>query len=314
MRNKVRDRTQPWGRLSQLVGDEEKDLTSTGLLVFGKAGFCCRIVNLPRMNRLSVAVIAFVALVFPVHASAKLFHLRHSQGSTSTLRKRLHINDLITEPGTVEIDWANLYSYTSGNFTVPSAVKYTPAGNSFFVGRTEYSLAFDSVASSLDTGFRTTQFSDRVSLTATSILLDTTHFDVAIAPQATFFLRDASGARYGATMVAREDIGLNSMGATVGWTAATTSSGINPAGTWDFGVGYGRHLASKGALGHFTPHVNAVWERPTGFDGIASAFAGIEYQITERVAFDATGQRVGLRGPADRQVQVGMTINLGKPH
>jgi hypothetical protein len=40
----------------------------------------------------------------------------------------------------------------------------------------------------------------------------------------------------------------------------------------------------------------------------------MEYQIIERVAFDVTGQRVGLSGPADRQVQAGMTINLGKPH
>jgi hypothetical protein len=268
------------------------------------------------MKRVSVAVVGLIALAAPIRATAALFHLHHStqHSSTATLRKRLHINDLITEPGTVEIDWGNLYSYTSSNFTMPSAVKYTPAGNAFLWGRTEYSIAFDSVSSSIDTGLRTTQFSDRVSLTATSILLDTTHFDVAIAPQATFFLRDASGARYGATMVAREDIGLNSMGATVGWTAATTSSSINPAGTWDFGVGYGRHLASKGALGHFTPHVNAVWERSTGFERVTSAFAGMEYQITQRVAFDVTGQRVGLTGPADRQVQVGMTINLGKPH
>ena len=292
----------------------KRNLVQPAFSYSGRPVFCCGIVNLPRMNRLSVAVVGFVVLVFPLRASAKLFHLRHSQGSTATLRKRLHINDLITEPGTVEVDWANLYSFSSGNFTMPSAAKYTPAGNSFFVGRTEYSVAFDSVASSLDTGFRTTQFSDRVSLTATSILLDTTHFDVAIAPQATFFLRDASGARYGATVVAREDIGLNSMGATVGWTVATTSSSTNPAGTWDFGVGYGRHIASKGVLNHFTPHVNAVWERSTGFDRVTSVFAGMEYQITERVAFDVTGQRVGLTGPADRQVQAGMTINLGKSH
>jgi hypothetical protein len=265
------------------------------------------------MNRLSVAVVGLIALATPLRASAKI-HLRHSHQGSATLRKRLHINDLITEPGTVEIDWANLYTYTSRNFTMPSAVKYTPAGNSYLWGRTEYSIAFDSVSSSVDAGPRQLQFSDRVSFAATSILFDSTHFDVAIAPQATFFLRDAAGARYGATMVAREDIGLNSMGATVGWTAATTSSNINPAGTWDFGVGYGRHLASKGALAHFTPHFNTVWERSTGFDGIASAFAGVEYQITDRVSFDATGQRVGFRGPVDRQVQIGMTINLGKPH
>jgi hypothetical protein len=45
-----------------------------------------------------------------------------------------------------------------------------------------------------------------------------------------------------------------------------------------------------------------------------STFAGVEYQITRRVAFDATGQRIGLTAGADRQILLGMTINLGKSH
>src|SRR5207253_10975526 len=266
---------------------------------------------------MKVVPLAAVALIFlSVSERAAAFpHLRHSprQGSSVTLRKRLHINDLITEPGTVEIDWANLYSYTSRNFTMPSALKYTPAGNSFLWGRTEYSIAFDSISSAVDLGNRTTQFSDRVTLTATSVLLDTTHFDIGIAPQTTFFLRDESGGRYGATVIVREDIGLNSIGATIGWSGATTTSFTNPAGTWDFGAGFGRRLAAKGTLSHFTPHINAVLERSTGFERSLSAFAGVEYQITPRVAFDASGQRIGLTTGPDRQILLGMTINLGKP-
>ncbi len=267
------------------------------------------------MKVVRLAAVALVLLSLSEHAAA-FPHLRHPahQDSSVTLRKRLHINDLITEPGTVEIDWANLYSYTTSNFTMPSAVKYTPGGNSFLWGRTEYSIAFDSVSSGVDLGNRTTQFSDRITLTATSVLLDTTHFDIGIGPQTTFFLRDESGGRYGATVIAREDIGLNSIGATIGWSAATTSSITNPAGTWDFGAGFGRRLAAKGMLGHFTPHVNAVWERSTGLERTFSAFAGVEYQITRRVAFDAAGQRIGLTAGADRQILLGMTINLGKPH
>ena len=237
-----------------------------------------------------------------------------SRSASVTLRKRLHINDLITEPGTVEIDWANLYSYTSSNFTMPSSLKFTPMGTSLLLGRTEYSIAFDSISSAADLGTRTTQFSDRVTVTGTSILLDTTHFDIAVAPQATFFLRDESGARYGATFIAREDIGLNSIGATISWSGATTSSATNPAGTWDFGAGFGRHLSANGLLGRFTPHVNAVLERSTGFERTFSTFAGVEYQITRRVAFDATGQRIGLTAGADRQVLLGMTVNLGRSH
>src|SRR5262245_35656209 len=67
-------------------------------------------------------------------ADAVSFHLRRNSpahhNSTVSLRKRLHINDLITEPGTMEMDWGNLYSYTTATFTMPAAVKYTPAGNS----------------------------------------------------------------------------------------------------------------------------------------------------------------------------------------
>ena len=265
------------------------------------------------MKRLSLAAICLVFLGLPEYAHARP-HLRHPlrSGGAGGLRKRLHINDLITEPGTVEIDWANLYSYTTKNFTMPSALKYTPLGNSLLLGRTEYSLAFDSISSAVDLGTRTTQFSDRVSLTATSVVFDSTHFDIAVAPQATVFLRDESGGRYGATVIAREDIGQNSLGATVSWSGASASSSTNPAGTWDFGGGFGRHLRTNGILGHFTPHVNAVWERSTGIGGSLSTFAGMEYQITTRVAFDASGQRIGLTDGVDRQVLLGFTINLGK--
>jgi hypothetical protein len=261
------------------------------------------------------AAMCLVILGLPKYASARP-HFRHSSriGSSVGLRKRLHINDLITEPGTAEIDWANLYSFTTSNFSMPSALKYTPAGNSILWGRTEYSISFDSISSAVDLGPRTTQFSDRVALTATSVVFDSTHFDIAIAPQATAFLRDESGWRYGATLIAREDLGLNSMGATVSWSGASSSSSSNPAGTWDFSGGFGRHLGAKGVLGHFTPHVNIVWERSTGLDGSLSSFAGVEYQITARVSIDASAQRIGSNTGPDRQVLMGMTINLGKGH
>src|SRR6195256_6107379 len=58
--------------------------------------------------------------------------LKGSGNGTSkiTLRKRLHVNTLITEPGTIEIDWNNAYSLSTSNFAMPSAIKYTPEGSS----------------------------------------------------------------------------------------------------------------------------------------------------------------------------------------
>jgi hypothetical protein len=75
----------------------------------------------------------------------------------------------------------------------------------------------------------------------------------------------------------------------------------------------GRRLAASGAWGHITPHVNAVYERSTGFERTWAGFAGVEYQITERIAVDFTGQRYGLAsGSPDRQLVIGLTMNFGK--
>lgn len=231
------------------------------------------------------------------------------------MRKRLNVNDLITEPGTAEIDFGSLYSYTTDSFTLPSALKVTPKGSSLFWGRTEYSVGFDSVASAVDSGARTTQFSDRLTFAATSIVFDSPHFDIAIAPQVTAYLRDESGVRLGATALARYDAGNNTIGFSAGWTAATSSSESNPAGVWDFGAGAGHRMGSAGVLGRLTPHVNWLLEKSTGFKRTLAVFGGVEYQATKRVAFDVTGQRLGLvGGVADRQLLVGLTVNLGKTH
>jgi hypothetical protein len=221
-------------------------------------------------------------------------------------RKRLHVNDLITEPGTVEIDSGYLYSWTTGSITLPTALKWTPDGDSLLLGRTEYSVAFDSVNSAASGGLRSTQFSDRLSLTTTSVIYDSEHFDVAVAPQLTTLLRNDSGIRAGATVVGRLDAGGNTVAGTAGWSGATSPSDSNPAGVWDMGAGYARKL------GRFTPHMTVVWENATGFERTISVFGGVEYQCSEQFAVDVTAQRYSLAGPGpDRQVLVGVTWNFG---
>jgi len=236
-----------------------------------------------------------------------------SGNSKITLRKRLHVNTLITMPGTIEVDWSSLYSLSTTNFSMPSAIRYTPEGSHVIWGRTEYSAAFDTVTSAEVGGSRLTQFSQALTLTATSVLHDGEKLDIALAPQATFFLRDESGARLGAVAIARYDSGRNSTGATVSWSAATANSPSNPANTFDVGFGYGRQLAGSRLLEKFTPHFNAEWEKSTGAGRVLLAFEGIEYQITERLAFDLSAQHVALAGNApDHQIAFGMTLNLGR--
>jgi hypothetical protein len=246
---------------------------------------------------------------------AAVFRIPRSRGNSSiTLRKRLHVNTLITEPGTAEFDWSSLYSLSTTNFAMPAAIKYTPRGTQIAWGRTEYSVSFDMLDITATPDGRVSDFSQAVTVTATSVLHDGERLDIAIAPQATFLLRGDSGVRLGVIAIARYDVGRNSIGGTFSWSGATHPSDTNPAGTFDIGTGFGRRLAAGGTLGKFTPHVNAVWERSTGIAAFTSFYEGVEFQATERLAFDVSGQHLSAtRGVADHQVVFGMTVNFGHP-
>jgi len=263
----------------------------------------------------SITVIAgLILLTAPSYGA--LFHRSGGMdmgNSKISLRKRLHINTLITEPGTTEVDWSNLYSLATGNYTMPSGIRYTPEGTNILWGRTEYSIAFDTISSADIGGSRLTQFSQALTLAATSVLHDGEKFDFAIAPQATFFLRDEAGSRLGAVAIARYDTGRNSFGGTLSWSGATQSSATNPAGTIDAGLGFGRQLSGSPLLEKFTPHINAEWERSTGLPRGLLASEGVEYQITEHLAFDVAAQQsTGAGNPGDRQIAFGITLNLGR--
>src|SRR5262249_8206413 len=94
----------------------------------------------------------------------------------------------------------------------------------------------------------------------------------------------------------RYDTGHSSLGATMSWSGATHSSPTNPAGTLDLGFGFGQCIPGSATAEKFTPHFNAVWERSTGQPGAFSFFEGVEFQMTERVAFDLSAQHVGASG------------------
>jgi hypothetical protein len=262
-------------------------------------------------------ILIYVALATPL-CFAGLFTRAATPASGNAkiaLRKRLHINTLISEPGTAEVDWGNSYSFSTMNFALPSGLRYTPAGRHIIWGRTEYSVAFDTVTSADVVGGRLTQFSQALTLTATSVLHDGEKLDIAIAPQATLFLRDESGARLGAVAIARYDSGHNSIGGTVSWSGATHHSDSNPAGTLDLGVGFGRQLSGSHVLEKLTPHLNAEWEKSTSQNAALLASEGIEYQVREQLAFDLAAQQFASTGRApDHQIAFGMTLNLGKVH
>src|SRR2546430_15793484 len=75
------------------------------------------------------------------------------------LRKRLHVNTLITEPDTMDVQFGGAFSW-NGSFTLPTSVSYTPEGSHIYWGRTEFLAGFDSLNSSVGSFNRTTQLGD----------------------------------------------------------------------------------------------------------------------------------------------------------
>jgi hypothetical protein len=229
------------------------------------------------------------------------------------LRRRLHVNTLITEPGTMEIEWGGAYSFTTGSYSLPTTIKYTPEGTHAYWGRTEFSASFDTLSSVVQYDDRITEFSDRLTLAATCVVHDGAKLDIAVAPLVSFFLRDEDGVRGGAAAIARYDWGRNSAGLTAAWTGATTASASNPAGSLDLGGGYGRRLAASGLLAHFTAHGNFLVEKSTGIARQVSLFEGFECQFTDKVALDVSSQHFSVSGgQRDQQLVVGLTVNLGR--
>ena len=260
------------------------------------------------------SVVAVLLLLAPASEAAFRRHrAANSHHSSLSLRRRLHVNPLITETGTVEMEWNSLYTGLNGDYSMPATLKYTPEGPSLWWGWTEYSTTFDLLEAYPAGGQRPVHLSDRASVTATALLLDRPQFDLAIAPQVTALLRGDSGLRAGATVIGRFDLGRTTLGLTLGWSGATVPSASNPAGTMDWGLGAGQRLAAAGWWSRVTPHANFIYERSTSMAPIRGLFEGIEYQINGKLAVDISGQHLATPGvPVDHQLLVGVTFNLGR--
>jgi len=231
----------------------------------------------------------------------------------ASLRRRLHVNSLITDPGTAELEWGNDVSET-GDYFMPTTLKLTPSAKDGFWGRTELSANFDLVSSPNDGVNNATHFSDHLLFAATTIIGGNSKWNFALAPNVSFLLRNDRGARLGATMIARYDSGLKSLGFTLGWSGATASSPTNPAGTFDVGAGYGTRLASSGKLSRWSPYGNLVFERSSGGIQGLTLSEGVEYQLTQKFALQVSGQQINI-GSSDsyQKVIAGITYNLGQP-
>jgi hypothetical protein len=195
--------------------------------------------------------------------------------SSISLLKKLHVNPLITDPDTIEIDWSGVFPMSS----YPVAFRYTPEGSHLYWGRTELSASFDLRAH------------DQATFAATCVVLDGEKFDIAVAP----LLSVGNGTHGGGYGIARYDAGRSSIGLTASWLA----------GTFDLGGGYGFQFAK-----HFTAHTNWQWERPQ-----VSLFEGVEWQITDAFALDVSGAHQAVwGGPRDHEFVVAVTYSSRRLH
>ncbi len=237
-----------------------------------------------------------------------------TRSGTIALRKKLDVDPLITEPDVLEFDLGGAFS-TGGSFNLPSSIRFTPEGTHLYWGRTEFSAGFDSAVSVTDGFARTTNFGDRVTVAATTVLKDGKYLDLAFAPQASFLVRGDSGVRLGGTLIARLDLGRHNLNSTVSWSTATAASASNPSGLLDVGVGYGVRLAHGGALSHLTPHVNWLYEKATGVTRTLGVFEGVEYQISDRFALDFSVLHLNVvGGKIDHQLGINLSVNTGRLH
>jgi hypothetical protein len=232
----------------------------------------------------------------------------HTQQRPSSLanRSRLNVNSLITTPGTFEMEWYGVY-WMDGDFSVPTTWKVTPGREGGFWARTELSASFDALAGHGVGSDYVVQSTDHLTFTSTTVLGGVGPVQFALAPTATFWLRDESGARIGAIAYGKATTDRQQGGFNVSWTGATHPSPTNPAGTFDAGAGYGI------SFGKFTLHAGAQWERSTGVRWLANLAEGVEYDFSDDFSLDLSAQQINLHtGTIYNQVILGLTWNLGR--
>lgn len=250
--------------------------------------------------------LTWLAIVLILSTPALARKPRPLRSSSISQRKRLNINPLLTPGGTVEAEWGGLYSFNTSSLLLPSVLKYTPQALPV-----EFSAAFDSLESYPEDGLRVQHFSQSMLFTALASAKEGKYFDLAVAPQATVFLRGDSGVRLGGLLLARLDAAGNSMGFSINWSAATRPTDTNPAGALDVGAGYSRNL--PGRFRKLSPHVNYTLEKSSGVAHLGITLEGIEYQATSRFAVDFSEQHIRSRRlETDHQALVGVTWNFGR--
>lgn len=248
-----------------------------------------------------------VALPFLYALAALSWAQGHKpRGSASahggSIRKRVHVRPLVNDAGTADLEFDSSFA-DAGAFSLPARFRYTPPGDGWFWGKTEFSVAADALTSDVSDGHRVTQTSDNITLNLTTEWDPPGNFALAAGPQVTTYARDQTRMRAGGIGIGRFGWGNgNNAGFAASWTGATSPSASNPATTLDLGAGYGRDFGCLTLFGNYT------WERSTKSDPLHIFSAGFEWEIYSRFSIDISAQQSpGQHGP---QILVGVAIGL----
>jgi hypothetical protein len=242
-------------------------------------------------TRFIVFAVLFGGPIYPAQFKVRFQRNAQSIGT----RNRIHVNSLITEKGTVEIEAAASWSET-GDYISPILLKYAPGH------RIEYSVGFDSAHPGND-----------VTVAANTLLYDGEHWNFALGPNVTFVRHEGDGLRAGATFIARYGRGLASAGGTLSWSKATHPNNKIPSNYTSCGFGGGVRLAKEGRLSNWTVNGNITNEHASSTRPVTSLFEGLEWQVTPRLSLNFVVQQLDLRGPyRDNQSLVGLTLNVGR--
>ncbi|MBI5280832.1 MAG: hypothetical protein HY858_04050 [Candidatus Solibacter usitatus] len=250
------------------------------------------------MRRAPAVLALLLVCGFPTEARTRSH--AHRRPSGLSLRRRLFTSPLITDPGSVDLEFSGAFD-TNSSWTLPTTLKYTPLG-----WRTELSAGVDTLARVVEgSGGTGTHFSDHLNLAATTAFHAGERFSWAFALTLSVFLRNEEGTRIGGAMLGRYDRGRNTYSASASWSGATRVSPSNPAGIFDLTGGYGHKF------GRFTPYGTIQFERASGVAGSYAVFEGVEYEVNGRLSLDLNGQHYALNSSLpDHQIVAGLTWNL----
>lgn len=224
-------------------------------------------------------------------------HFRHHAQAIG-IRNRVHVNRLITEPGTVEVEAAGDFS---GRLN-PLLLKFTPAGAGLLVGRTEYSIGFDFAHSDAD-----------IALAANTLIYDGARWNVSFGPALTSVRHSGDELRAGATLITRYDQGPVSLGVTAAWSKATQPSGANPADLLSLGFGVGTRLGRAGWRQRLTVSGNVLSDHASATRTVYSTFQGVEWEVTPHLSLNLITQQLDWRGSTRENITfAGLTVNFGR--